>query len=69
MIISNMHPSFAQDRIDLGDKNRTITPDEVSEFDTQEINGELTSRINNKCYGDALQGFIQSVNTILRGRR
>ena len=64
-----MHLSFAQDRINLDDKNRTITADEVSEFDTQEINGELTSRINNERYGDALQGFIQAVKTILRGRR
>ena len=64
-----MHLSFGQDRINLDDKNRTITTNELSEFHTQEINGELTSRINNERYGDALQGFIQAIKTILRGRR
>jgi hypothetical protein len=64
-----MHLSWGQSRINFDDKSRAITANQLFEFGTQEINGELISRINNERYGHALHGFIQAIKKILRGRR
>ena len=64
-----MHLSFDQDGIFFDGKNRNTIASELSKFDVQEKHGELTARIHNERYGDALQDFIQAIKATIKGEK